>query len=382
MASILLVDDDTNILKFFKEVLSKMGHQLTLANGGAQALKILEKNNDFDLLISDLQMPVVDGISLLKASKKKNPDTEVLILTGYGSIKSAVRAMKAGAFEYLSKPVDIEELRLKVDQALKHREMRIKIEKQQQEINEYHEMIARDLKLSEQVQQSLVPQPIKNNRIEIGVKYLPMIGVGGDFADIYYDGNSHVYLTIVDVTGHGITAALLVNRVCSELRKLIREGLNPNEILYNLNDFIIEIFYRTGMFLTMFSCMLDLDAKVCTYAGSAHPAVILWRQNDNEFKQLESQNTIIGFEKKNRDQFIQDKVTISSGDKVMLYTDGLIEIEDTLKKPVGITGLLNSLKHFIKLSPAEIPDVIVTDLHDDIEKQTRDDIFLIVAEIK
>jgi len=380
MASILLVDDDKNILLFLKEVLAKLGHDLTLANSGAEALEVMESNT-YDLIVSDLQMPKVDGLQILKASKKKNPNTEVLILTGYGSIKSAVRAMKTGAFEYLSKPVDIEELRLKVGQALQHKEMRIKIEKQQQEINEFNKMIARDLNLAEQVQKSLVPQSIENKWIDVGVKYLPMIGVGGDYADIYFDGDKNIYLTIIDVTGHGITAALLVNRVCSELRKLIREHLSPREILFNLNNTIYDIFFRTGMFLTMFSCKIDLQKKYCTYAGSAHPAVVLWHHQQDAFNQLGSQNTIIGFEKKEKNQFIEDKVEIHTGDKLVLYTDGLIEIEDSHKRPIGLAGLLDSLRTCIHQSSLEIPEVIVSNLNN-YTKHIRDDLFLIVAGIK
>jgi len=374
MASILIVDDDKNILYFLKEVLAKLNHQLVTADSGVRALEILEKQ-DFDLIVSDLQMPWVDGIGVLKTSKKKNPYTEVLILTGYGSIKSAVRAMKSGAFEYLQKPVDVDELRMKVAQALEHREMKIKLD-------EYNEMIARDLRLAEQVQQSLVPLAVRNERIEVGVKYSPMIGVGGDYADIYYDGNRFIYLTIVDVTGHGITAALLVNRVCNELRKLIRDRLEPSDILANLNNFIVEIFFNTGMFMTMFSCMIDLDEQKCIYAGAAHPAVILWQHQTNEYQQLPSQNSIIGFEKKDKDQLFQNSITIHPGDKLILYTDGVIEIEDTSKKPVGVNGLMKFLKKSIHLTPVEIPELIVEDLMLYSQRQIRDDIFLIVAEIK
>ena len=381
MASILVVDDDKHILKFLREILSRMGHQLTTADNGARALEILEEH-DFELIVSDLQMPRVDGIRVLKASKTKNPDTEVLILTGYGSIKSAVRAMKAGAFEYLSKPVDVDELRIKVKQALDHRSMKIKIEKQKQELAEFHEMIARDLKLAEQVQDSLVPQPFDNHRIGVGVKYMPMIGVGGDYADIYFDGVSTVYLTIVDVTGHGITAALLVNRVCNEVRKLIREKLAPNQIITSLNNFIVDVFSQTGMFLTMFSCMIDLDELKCTYAGNAHPAAILWKKEENSFRQLASQNTIVGFDKVKNGVFLQDEIPVSTGDKIFMYTDGLTEIENAEKKQLGVDGLINALEHSIQAPTQELPELIIQDLSSCCEGQIRDDIFLIAAEIK
>ena len=379
MASILLVDDEKNILLLLKEVLAKMGHELTLAENGAIAIKRIEENN-FDLVVSDLQMPKVNGLQVLKACKEKDPHIEVLILTGYGSIKSAVRAMKAGAYEYLSKPVDIEELRLKVGQALLHRDMKIKIEQQQAEIEAYHTMLDRDLKLAQQVQRSLVPQPIQNERVTIGIKHLPMIDVGGDFADVYYDYHRWLYLTLVDVTGHGITAALLVNRVCSELRKLIREGLAPNEILYYLNNFIIDIFYRAGMFLTMTSCKIDLHKMTCTYAGSAHPAVLLWRKASGILEELSSQNTIIGFERQQLSDFVQDVVNLEPGDKLTLFTDGIIDIEIEPKKPLGLKGFKHALKSHIHLAPDEVPEAILSDLNAQSTGRIRDDIFFIVAE--
>ncbi|MBN2009935.1 SpoIIE family protein phosphatase [candidate division KSB1 bacterium] len=380
MASILLVDDEKNILLLLKEVLVKMDHDLTLAENGAVALELIE-NNNFDLILSDLQMPKVNGLQVLKASKAKDPNIEVLILTGYGSIKSAVRAMKSGAFEYLSKPVDIDELRLKVEQALLHRKMKIKIEQQQAELEAYHTMLERDLKLAQQVQKSLVPQAIQNERVNIGIKHLPMIDVGGDFADIYYDSHRWLYLTLVDVTGHGITAALLVNRVCSELRKLVREGLAPNEILFYLNNFIIDIFYRAGMFLTMCSCKIDLEEMTCTYSGSAHPAILMWHKKTGKLEELSSQNTIIGFQKLALNEFIQDTIPLAPGDKITLFTDGIIDIEKEPKKPLGLSGFKNALKSHIHLPPTDVPEAILADLDAHASGHIRDDIFFIVAEL-
>ncbi len=375
MAAILIVDDDKNILIFLRAALAPMGHELTLVNGGAEALQSMEEKQ-FDLIISDLQMPQVDGLRVLKTGKKKNPNAEVLILTAYGSIKTAVKAMKAGAYEYLSKPVDIDELRLKVSSALTHQKMKLQIEQQQQEIREYHEMIQRDLKLAEQVQGSLVPNPFENEYIDVRIKYLPMIGVGGDYADIYSNGENICYLTLVDVTGHGITAALLVNRVCSELRQLTREDLEPREILYHLNHFIYDTFYRTGMFLTMFTCAIDFQRKSCCYAGAAHPAAILWKKKEKQFIQLASQNTIIGFEKMDIGQFIQEQVSLNSGDRLFLYTDGLIEIGKSHQSP---DHLIQILRQHIEL-PANALLEAVPD--ENTKLKSKDDIFLMIADMK
>jgi len=381
MPSILLVDDDRNILFLLSEALKKFDYDLTMANGGEKALEIL-KDNEFDLIISDLQMPRVDGIDVLKAGKAKNPDTEVVIVTGYGSIKSAVRAMKLGASDYLSKPVDVEELRLKTAQALKNRELKIQIAVQKKAIDEYNEMIQRDLELAEQVQQSLVPEEFTNGKIDIGVKYSPMIELGGDFADIYYDGKQFIYLTLIDVTGHGISAALLVNRICSEVRKLVREELEPNQILFHLNNFIIDVFEQTGMFLTAFTNRIDLQNFTLTYAGSSHPASILWKNNEQMFYKLSSQNVIIGFEKQQSNSFIQDTIQLHPNDKLFLYTDGIVEAENEKREALGIKGFINIIDK-LKHKPAKkITNSIIKDMHALKYTQVRDDIFLIVADVR
>lgn len=107
---ILVVDDDPHIRGYLQDALVEMGYVVTCAPDGFSALnKLLE--DEFDLVISDLKMPGLDGAQLLKEIKLKWPDTEVVIMTGYGSVESAVEAIKTGAYYYLQKPVQIDLLR-------------------------------------------------------------------------------------------------------------------------------------------------------------------------------------------------------------------------------------------------------------------------------
>ncbi len=380
MPSILLVDDDKNILYLLAEALKKFDYDLMLANGGEEAVSILEKKT-FDLIISDMQMPKVSGIDILTSAKAKDNDTEVLLVTGYGSVKSAVKAMKLGAFEYLSKPVDVEELRLKVSQALRHKELKIKIARQQKELDEYHEMIQRDLKLAQQIHQSLIPEFYPNESIDIGVKYLPMIGLGGDFADIYFDRKKYIYITLIDVTGHGISAALLVNRICSEVRKLVRESLEPAQILFDLNNFIMDVFNQTGMFLTTFALRINIENKMLSYAGSSHPSLLLWKNQFNKIVKLSSQNIIIGFDRQGSNKFIQDQIQLHSGDKLFLYTDGIIEAENRQGVSLGIHGFVDVIQRFRQHPAKELVELILQDIHEKNFTQVRDDIYLIAIDI-
>lgn len=381
MASILIVDDDHSILIFLSEILKRIGHDITLASDGSEAIEIM-KTQAFDLIVSDLHMKSVDGIELLRSAKKSDPSQEVLILTAHGSIHSAVKAMKLGAFEYLTKPINIEEFRLKVKQALEHRELKRQIKKQQRKLKEHQELLERDLKLAETVQKTLIPEPVDNEKIVVNVLHKPIIGVGGDYADLYYDRKHTIYLTIVDVTGHGIAAALIVNRVCSDVRKLVREGRTPKEILFHLNNFIIDSFYGTGMFLTVFSCLINLANKQLIYAGSAHPALLFWRAATEEFLRLDSQNPIIGFEKNRENFFVEEVIPIYSGDKLLLYTDGLVDVENENNSPLGISGLVKLVRQTIDESPKIIAENIIAKMNRCRSTPIRDDIYLMVAQIK
>jgi len=269
-----------------------------------------------------------------------------------------------------------------VKKALERRSFRLQIEKQRREIEEQQEIIRKDLRLAEQVQKSLVPKELRNSHIDVVVKHMPMIGVGGDFADVYYDGDENVYLTLIDVTGHGITAALLVNRICSEIRNLVREQKEPKFILNSVNDFIFDAFRGMAMFLTMFSGVLNLRKGSFTYAGSAHPAVILWKSQENKFTKLESQNIIVGYEKRSAGQFKQDVVKVGPEDKLIMYTDGIIEAEDARGRQLGINGFINFFKSSIFLSVDETIESIINGISEFSPNPIKDDVYLILVELK
>jgi sigma-B regulation protein RsbU (phosphoserine phosphatase) len=242
-------------------------------------------------------------------------------------------------------------------------------------------MIARDLKLAAQVQMSLVPRPLHNERAEVAVRYKPMIGVGGDFSDIFVDHDS-ITLTMVDVTGHGITAALLVNRMANEIRRLVRDNLAPHTVLHQFNNFICDSFAGTGMFLTMFICKFDFTASSLTYAGSAHPAAIIWRENKSKFEKLESQNPIIGFEPTPPDRFSQSVTNISSGDKIVMYTDGMVEAENDSGQAWGLSGMLQCFRSATYAPAHQIAETLIKELEQWRQGPLRDDVYLLVAGVK
>mgnify|MGYP006067580873 CR=1 FL=1 len=116
---ILLAEDDPSIRRLLEYLLKADGHQVRQAVDGAAALALL-KEEPFDLVITDLYMPNLDGMGLLKEVKALEPDLPVLMLTAHSSLKSAIEAIRLGAYDYLEKPVDHDRLRTVVKLSLIH----------------------------------------------------------------------------------------------------------------------------------------------------------------------------------------------------------------------------------------------------------------------
>ncbi len=117
---ILLVDDEPDTLELLREIMAKEGHQVTCTTSARAALDLFS-DADPDLVVTDIQMPEMDGLALLQEIRKRNPSTLVILLTAYGSLATAVEGIKAGAFDYLSKPFLVEDIRLLVRRALEHK---------------------------------------------------------------------------------------------------------------------------------------------------------------------------------------------------------------------------------------------------------------------
>jgi two-component system cell cycle response regulator len=119
---ILVVDDEEATRRLLERVLNGVGHHVEVADGGPEAIHKLEKES-FDLVITDLRMPAVDGAEVLRKAKKLDPHCEVIVITGYASVDSAVRLMKLGAYDYISKPFNLERISLLAERALEKRRL-------------------------------------------------------------------------------------------------------------------------------------------------------------------------------------------------------------------------------------------------------------------
>src|SRR5688500_2222053 len=121
--TLLIVEDEERMRRLFELVLKPVGYELLFARAGAEAISLIQDHGSFDMIITDLQLGGLSGMDVLEVARQQLPDVPVLIVTGYGTVKSAVEAMQKGAYDYISKPVDNDELRIVIARALQVRQL-------------------------------------------------------------------------------------------------------------------------------------------------------------------------------------------------------------------------------------------------------------------
>ena len=123
MARVLVTDDEIIVCKNIGKILNRQGHTVDYTLTASEALDRLEKGEEYDTVITDLMMPKISGMDLLEKVRKEWPDVPVIMITGYATVKTAIQAMKLGAFDYIPKPFTPEELRAVVDRALERKRL-------------------------------------------------------------------------------------------------------------------------------------------------------------------------------------------------------------------------------------------------------------------
>jgi DNA-binding NtrC family response regulator len=148
---ILFVDDDSKILDLVEEYLTAFDYKVSVVNNGLKALDLI-KNQDFDVVFTDFKMPDIDGLELLAVIKEYRPETEVIIVTGHGTMESAVQAMKFGSYDYIQKPFKLDVLRILIDKIYEEKKLRrenIILRNRVKERHRYDRLVGISLKMQE-----------------------------------------------------------------------------------------------------------------------------------------------------------------------------------------------------------------------------------------
>jgi len=241
--------------------------------------------------------------------------------------------------------------------------------------------LTRELDWATRIHKTIIPPDLNNDAVSVAVTYLPAYYIGGDY--VRYDLLDHdrMIFIISDVTGHGVSAALLVNRIHAEFQRFAKEGKMPGELLKELNVFIKEDFEGSDMYLTAFCGMLDLKKMTLSYSNYGHPPQYLYRAEKAEVEPLGSLTCMLGVPIDDNDVY-EKKLQLDKGDRIMLYTDGITETIDAEGQEYGQARLENfiRLSHNIPVKAVNLK--LLVELNAFKSGKFRDDICLMDMEIK
>lgn len=226
--------------------------------------------------------------------------------------------------------------------------------------------VTNELRLAESVHKTLLPASIQREEVEVAVRQIPSQYVGGDYLHASVAGDRYLYLCVGDVSGHGISAALVVARLHGMIRRLtLGKRSKPITILERVNRAALQIFRHTYFFLTMAVFRLDLRTGRLRYATAGHPAQLLVRHGGKVVR-LRTPNRLLGIDHAIFDpHHPSGRVQLQPGDSLVLFTDGLFEILSGKDGQIlGEQGLHDRIASLSELSPALMVGEILEELAD------------------
>ena len=347
---ILVVDDEPDLeplmLQRMRRDIRAGRYKFVFAHNGVEALERLRQDDDIDMVLSDINMPQMDGLTLLEQIPKVDPNIRSVIISAYGDMKNIRTAMNRGAFDFVTKPVDFEDLRVTIDRTLRHmiewREALLSRDKLVALQNE--------LDVARGMQQSILPTQFpKDPSYAVYGKMQPARNVGGDFFDVMYLSDGRVGLAVADVSDKGVPAALFMMSSRTLLKGAAIGVALPGEALREVNDLLVED-NEGGMFVTVLYAVYDPSSRELTYASGGHDSPLVVHADGTSTLLPLTDGIALGVV--SDIEYRQNTVTLSPGDTVVFYTDGVTEAMNGEEEQFG----LDPLSEFFRTNPPRDPE--------------------------
>ena len=324
MVNILVVDDEVDvepmIRQRFRREIRAGKVKLFFAHDGVHALEIMDEIPDIALVITDINMPRMDGLTLLeRLSDRADLTTKSIIVSAYGDISNIRAGMNRGAFDFVTKPISFEDLDLTIKRALD----KGRLERLAREAHIRVLEVQKEFEWARRVQRGILPRPWPVDGPEGLLGFMRSAQeVAGDSYDFILIDDDHVGFAIADVAGKGIAAAMMASITHALLRALASNFPDPAECLGKLNR-LLTSHNPEMLFVTFLYCVLDRRTGVVAYANAGHPWP-LRLADDGSVAPLSGE---VGIPLGIRDLAIWStaRIALSPGDRLLLYTDGLSE---------------------------------------------------------
>ena len=356
---VLLVDDDAMVLAGLKRQL-RNHFSIDTALSGEEALKQMQENGPYAVIVSDYMMPGMNGIEFLSYVKKSDPDTVRMMLTGTADMPTAIRAVNEGSiFQFHPKPCPADTLCQAIESAIgKYR----KVISHQKQLNNFKSSLAE----ASRVQQKLMPKSDPQvDGFDIAGRSIWCDETGGDYYDFLYpavNGKQRISIVVGDVTDHGISSALLMTTARAFLRERVQT--TPSEctaIISDVNKRLVPDVDELNLFMTMFYGEIDIKEKIIRWVKAGHEPAILYSPDADTHELLAGEGLPLGVME---DAVYQEsQKPLYSGQIILLLTDGIKESVNPSGEMFGGERLLETIRNAADKSAREIIDKVFESLN-------------------
>jgi sigma-B regulation protein RsbU (phosphoserine phosphatase) len=370
-ARVLVADDQPDVLEALRWLLSGEGYDPQFVNSTDAVMDRL-RAEPFDLLLMDLNYTRDttsgrEGLELIPRVRAQDATMPIVVMTGWGSIDTAVEAMRRGAKSFVQKPwEDITLLEILAREIAEARAARRRDQKQQREVEE-----------ASLIQRGLLPTAIPQvGGVELAVAWQPVYGVGGDCFDTLAFG--HVLgISIADIAGKGLPAALLMSNLQAAVRAFAQDSTSPSSICTSVNRLLCRNM-APGRFATFCYARIDIPNGRITYSNAGHNPPLLVRAN-GDVEKLSGGGMVLGVFPDIA--YEQVELSLQRKDRLIFYTDGISEALDSNGEEYGDDRLAEAAARARTLDAPSLKDALLNDVTQFADGKFQDDATLIVAGI-
>ena len=334
---ILVVDDEPDVeplvLQRMRRDIRSRKYEFVFAHNGVEAVELLNKDEDIDMVISDINMPQMDGLTLLEQISEINPNIRSIIVSAYGDMKNIRTAMNRGAFDFVTKPLDFGDLRVTIERTLRH------MEEWREALSSRDKLVAlqNELDVASGIQQSILPTVFPSrDDYQIYASMEPARNVGGDFFDVVRLEGNRVGLAIADVSDKGVPAALFMMSSRTWMKGAAISSPEPGTVLGEVNALLHED-NETQMFVTVLYAVYDPETSEFTCASGGHDAPLLVHPDGSSELLPLTGGIALGIVSDLA--YGQNSVVFDHGETLVLYTDGVTEAMNGEGEQFGIERL-------------------------------------------
>jgi phosphoserine phosphatase RsbU/P len=359
---ILIVDDEPDvellIKQRFRRKIRDGEFEFAFALNGQEALDKLHEDHSIDIVMSDINMPVMDGLTLLSRLTDLDRVLRTVIVSAYGDMQNLRLAMNRGAYDFLTKPIDFEDFETTVYKTIQE----IKGIKEGYQARQQLNAIQNELSVASRIQQSILPRTFpafpERSDFEIYAEMNAARSVGGDFYDFFLIDPTHLGFVIGDVSGKGVPAAIFMAVSRTLLRATAMQGVSAATCLDYVNRVLVKQS-ETSMFVTVFYAILNTATGEVDYCIAGHNPPYVFSARGIEAIH-EPRAMVAGlFE---QTAYSGGTLRLEKGDGILLYTDGVTEATDAQDNEYSEERLEKTLTALKEGTTQQIIEGLLTDL--------------------